>query len=216
MTLTERQRAALDDYGWLVLPDVLDARALAEWQETFERAAAMAAREGGTRHVSLSVVRGSLVARKDYQRPTFDDQRAELVVDAVRYIIGRDFGLQSCGGRDPLPGFGQQGLHADWRPRAAWEPNHAATALWLLDDYTPDNGATRLVPGSHRKGAVPKSFADPERHHPGEKLVVARAGSVLVFNGHLWHSGTRNRSRASRRVLQCQYAASEYLNVRTE
>ena len=84
-----------------------------------------------------------------------------------------------------------------------------ATALWLLDDFTADNGATRVVPGSHRKGAVPKSFADPERHHPDETIVIACAGSVLVINGHLWHSGTRNRARGPRRVVQCVFVASE-------
>ncbi len=191
----------LDDEGWLVLPDVLDASAVAAMREAFERAATTqkeaGAREGGTRHITL-------------EDASFGMARTEpRVLEAVRHVIDRDFGLMNWGGRDPLPGFGQQGLHADWHARAAWEPYSAATALWLLDDFTPDNGATRLVPGSHRKGAVPKAFRDPEQRHPEEKTVVARAGSVLVFNGHLWHSGTRNRTGGPRRVLQCQFVASE-------
>lgn len=199
-TLDTRQRAALDDFGYVVLPDVVDARGLAALRDTFERAAAeqkeAGAREGGTRHVSFAF-----------------DYSDERVAGAIGHVIARPFGLMNQGGRDPLPGFGQQGLHADWRARAAWEPYHAATALWLLDAFTCDNGATRVVPGSHRKGAVPKSFTDPERHHPEEKVVIARAGAVLVFNGHLWHSGTRNRSQASRRVVQCAFAARELLSV---
>jgi ectoine hydroxylase-related dioxygenase (phytanoyl-CoA dioxygenase family) len=199
IVLDPRQRAALDDFGYVVLPDVVDARTLAALRETFERAAVeqqqpAGASESGTRHVELDFDTGNV-----------------LVAHAVGHVIGRPFGLMKLGGRDPLPGFGQQGLHTDWRARAAWEPFHAATALWLLDDYTCDNGATRVVPGSHRKGAVPKSFADPEHHHPGEKVVIARAGSVLVINGHVWHSGTRNRSKASRRVVQCAFAAAEFV-----
>jgi ectoine hydroxylase-related dioxygenase (phytanoyl-CoA dioxygenase family) len=199
-TLDTRQRMALDDFGYVVLPDVLDARMLVALRETFERAAAeqqqgAGARESGTRHVKFDF-----------------DTGAGAVADAIQHVIGRPFGLMNQGGRDPLPGFGQQGLHTDWRPRAAWEPFHAATALWLLDDFKCDNGATRVVPGSHRKGAVPKSFADPEGHHPDEKVVIARAGSVLVINGHVWHSGTRNRSKASRRVVQSAFAAREFLS----
>jgi ectoine hydroxylase-related dioxygenase (phytanoyl-CoA dioxygenase family) len=191
----------LEADGWLVLPDVVDGRAVAAMREAFERAAAVqkeaGAREGGTRHITLD-------------EASFGVARIEpSVLEAVRHVIGRDFGLMNWGGRDPLPGFGQQGLHADWRARERWEPYYAATSLWLLDDFTPDNGATRLVPGSHRKGAVPKAFSDPERRHPDEKTVVARAGSVLVFNGHLWHSGTRNRTGGPRRVLQCQFVADE-------
>jgi ectoine hydroxylase-related dioxygenase (phytanoyl-CoA dioxygenase family) len=160
-------------------------------------------REGGTRHLQVGACE------------TFAAMRAEpRVAAAAQHVIARPFGLMNWGGRDPLPGFGQQGLHADWRPRAAWEPFHVATAIWLLDDFTPDNGATRIVPRSHRRGgAVPKPFAGPECHHPEEKVVVARAGSVLVINGHLWHSGTRNRTTRPRRVVQCMFAAREFLNA---
>ncbi len=61
-----------------------------------------------------------------------------------------------------------------------------------------------------------KAFADPESHHPEETIVIARAGSVLVINGHLWHSGTRNRSRGPRRVVQCVFVASELLDTGAE
>lgn len=193
---------AIETQGWVVLLDVLAPRELAAMREAFECAAAAqkeaGGREGGTRHVTLD------------GEPLFGVVREHpLVLELACHVIGRDFGVMAWGGRDPLPGFGQQGLHADWRPRAVWEPYHVTTALWLLDDFTPDNGATRLVPGSHRKGAIPKAFAEPDRRHPDEKIVIARAGSVLVFNGHLWHSGTRNRSREPRRVIQCQFAATE-------
>lgn len=195
-------QTAIDLHGWVVLFDVLAPRELVPMREAFERAAAAqkeaGGREGGTRHVTLDSEPAFAVVREHPR-----------VLELARHVIGRDFGVMVWGGRDPLPGFGQQGLHTDWRPRAVWEPYHVTTALWLLDDFTPDNGATRLVPGSHRKGAIPKVFAEPGRRHPEEKLVLARAGSVLVFNGHIWHSGTRNRSREPRRVIQCQFAADE-------
>jgi ectoine hydroxylase-related dioxygenase (phytanoyl-CoA dioxygenase family) len=61
------------------------------------------------------------------------------------------------------------------------------------------------VPGSHRVWG----FAASKKHdtpHPDERLVTMPAGSVLVFNGHLWHSGTRNRSTANRDALQLSFS----------
>ena len=49
---------------------------------------------------------------------------------------------------------------------------------------------------------IPKSLAQPDARHPRERVVTGPAGSVLVFNGHLWHSGRRNASRGPRRAAQ--------------
>src|SRR5262249_47409143 len=112
---------------------------------------------------------------------------------------------------DPLPGYGQQGLHADWTARTPGEPFYAVTAIWLLDDFTKVNGATRLVPGTHLIcGQPPKAMSDPASRHPNQVTVIAQAGSLLVFNGHLRHSGTRNNSANSRRVFQCTFAPRGY------
>jgi ectoine hydroxylase-related dioxygenase (phytanoyl-CoA dioxygenase family) len=103
-----------------------------------------------------------------------------------------------------LPGFGQQGLHMDCVDSGPSTPFQVVTAFGLIDDFTPDNGATRLVPGSHRaRRAPPKSFADPASRHPDQVVVTAPAGSVLVFNGHIWHGGTCNRTGGvHRRAVQ--------------
>jgi ectoine hydroxylase-related dioxygenase (phytanoyl-CoA dioxygenase family) len=107
-----------------------------------------------------------------------------------------------------LPGFGQQGLHTDWLTRDPNEPFAVVTALGALDGFTNENGAPRVVPGSHLvPRPIPKAMQAPAAHHPREQLVLARAGSVVVFNGHLAHSGTRNRSRAPRRTLHSQWIA---------
>ena len=84
------------------------------------------------------------------------------------------------------------------------------TAIWLLDDFLPNNGATRLVPASHLLiRPVPKPMAVPSASHPRQTIVVAPAGTVLLFNGHLWHGGTRNETRFPRRVIQCQFVARD-------
>jgi ectoine hydroxylase-related dioxygenase (phytanoyl-CoA dioxygenase family) len=127
-------------------------------------------------------------------------------------VLRRPFLATGLRGRDPLPGFGQQGLHTDGFPPAPSQPSFLVTALWLLDDFTPTNGATRVVPGSHRmRRPLPKQMQQPQSHHPQEKVVLAEAGSVLLFHGHLWHGGTRNEAGCRRRVLQGQYLARDCL-----
>jgi ectoine hydroxylase-related dioxygenase (phytanoyl-CoA dioxygenase family) len=74
--------------------------------------------------------------------------------------------------------------------------------------YTPDNGALRLVPGSRRRGRLPRQgLADPLADHPGEVLVTGRAGTVVVRNAHAWHAGTAHRAgrpRASLHAFSCR------------
>ena len=72
------------------------------------------------------------------------------------------------------------------------------------------------LPGFERAGLrrrddgwILERFADPASRHPDERIIAAKAGSVLVFNGHLWHSGTTNKSSRSRRVVQCLFVGRD-------
>ncbi len=202
MSLTHAEKESLDHHGYLILADVIDSEWLDRLRASLERAlngGESGGKESGTRHIDLT---------KDV---SFENVRAHpRVLAAVDHVLKRPFRVLQLSGRDPLPGYGQQGLHNDWLPRRPSEPFSVVTALWLLDEFISNNGSTRLVPGSHLvPRPLPKSMQAPENHHPNEMVVVAKAGSVLVFNGHLWHSGTRNRSARPRRVLQCQFVARE-------
>jgi ectoine hydroxylase-related dioxygenase (phytanoyl-CoA dioxygenase family) len=65
--------------------------------------------------------------------------------------------------------------------------------VWMLDAFTPHNGATRVVPGSHRSQQIPQQvLADPEAPHPEELLALGDAGTIAVVNAHTWHGGTAN------------------------
>ena len=204
--LTPTERDALDRVGYVVLPGVMAPDWLAALRAAFEKAMTPARpsagkKETGTRHTD------GLVG----QDPAFDGIFTQpSVLAAVHHVLGCPFRVAQSHGRDPLPGYGQQGLHADWMARAASEPFRIVTTIWLLDDFEADNGATRVVPGTHRLlRPPPKALAAPANRHPDQTVVVAPAGSVLVFNGHLWHSGTRNESNRSRRVVQCSFVARE-------
>ena len=83
--------------------------------------------------------------------------------------------------------------------------------MWMLDDFTIANGATRCVPGSHHKpGRITDYMDDRLADHPEQVQLTGRAGSVAVFNGNLWHSSYRNDSNAPRRTLHCAFIAREH------
>jgi ectoine hydroxylase-related dioxygenase (phytanoyl-CoA dioxygenase family) len=196
-TLTNREKELLDRYGYLVLPNVIDDDWLDVLRTAFETAIAQGGRHGA--HVNLA-----------WSEEVFDGIYTQpKVLTAIYHLLGRAFRAFPPVGRDPVPGQGLQALHPDWG-RAASEPCQAVTVLWLIDEFTATNGATRVVPGSHLiPKPVPKAMLQPEKKHPDQKVILAEAGSALVFSSHLLHSGTRNESDGHRRILQCQFRGRE-------
>jgi ectoine hydroxylase-related dioxygenase (phytanoyl-CoA dioxygenase family) len=101
-----------------------------------------------------------------------------------------------------LPGETAQTLHTDDgfyripRPR----PAVSISAIWAIDEFTAENGATQVIPGSHRWGTEVPSETDADIVD-----VVMPAGSVVVFLGTLWHRGGANRSDRSRLAISPQY-----------
>ncbi len=141
---------------------------------------------------------------------------------AIWHVLRRRFLVGLPKGREPRAGYGQRGFHSDWYAPET-DRSQVATMILLLDDFEPGNGATRVVPGSHRTilGASAGSggarrVSDPAFVHPRQQVIVAPAGAALVFNGHLWHSATRNASGARRRTLQLSAWGFEHIRIRTE
>jgi ectoine hydroxylase-related dioxygenase (phytanoyl-CoA dioxygenase family) len=123
----------------------------------------------------------------------------------MAHVLG-EFKLSSLNSRAALPGQGHQDLHTDWGGSVPVGVYQVCNSIWLLDDFTVSNGATRVVPGSHRSGSVPRrAMPDPAAAHPDEVLITGMAGSVVVFNSHLWHGGTVNRSARPRRALHSYF-----------
>jgi ectoine hydroxylase-related dioxygenase (phytanoyl-CoA dioxygenase family) len=100
------------------------------------------------------------------------------------------------------PGESEQPWHTDDlfypvpRPRARL----ALSVIWALEDFTADNGATQVIPGSH-------SWAHEHPDDAPQRPVAAvmPAGSALVFDAALWHRGGANRSTGTRLCISPQY-----------
>lgn len=125
--------------------------------------------------------------------------RLPELVSAVGALIGETFFLAQVEGREPLTGGGHQGLHRDL---SSQRPGDTALAIVFLDDYGPANGATRLVPGSHRHGTL----ADYDDATQAVQL-SGQAGDILVFDADLVHAGSLNASGARRRSLLLTFFA---------
>jgi hypothetical protein len=118
------------------------------------------------------------------------------VMSLVAVLLEGQVRLRDLHGRAPPLGHGRQGLHVDW-----------TNTFWILDDMAPENGALRLVPGSHRTGHPPRgTWAQPHGSHPHEIAVRAHAGDVIVADARLWHGGSLNQSGRRRRLIIAQFS----------
>jgi ectoine hydroxylase-related dioxygenase (phytanoyl-CoA dioxygenase family) len=102
------------------------------------------------------------------------------------------------------PGEPDQVLHHDDSVYPLPRPHEqvVVTTMWPLDDFTKANGATRLVPGSHR-------WTD-RRPDDDVDVTIAEmpAGSVMFYLGTLWHGGGANRTDRPRLGVILEYVAS--------
>jgi ectoine hydroxylase-related dioxygenase (phytanoyl-CoA dioxygenase family) len=103
------------------------------------------------------------------------------------------------------PGEQAQPIHADDQLLPLPKPHVplVCNTMWALTDFTEENGATRVIPGSHLRDRSPV-FGKPYDSVPAEMP----RGSVLVWHGSLWHGGGANRTDEPRLGVVVHYAAS--------
>jgi ectoine hydroxylase-related dioxygenase (phytanoyl-CoA dioxygenase family) len=125
------------------------------------------------------------------------------VVDAFlpkHYLLSALLAINIHPGETPQPwhiddAAGAFGHPAFARPRAPL----GISTIWAFDDFTADNGATELIPGSHRW---------TDQQHPVDSAAIKAimpAGAVLIFAGNLIHRGGANRSAGARLAITPQY-----------
>lgn len=122
--------------------------------------------------------------------------RLPQMLAVVGELIGERFFLSQVEGREPLKGGGYQQLHRDL---SAQRPGDIVNALAFFDDYGPENGATRIVPGSHRGSEF--DFSDESQ----SEQLSGSAGDILVFDVDLVHAGSLNLVGSRRRSVLISY-----------
>lgn len=201
--LTESESRSLAEDGYLVLPGLMPPELLAALRrrvdELFEQEGALSGaefkQEPGARRLANLVNKGRI-----FEQVILTPR----VLAAVESVLGPRFKLSSLNARSTNPrSDADQPLHADSGAIADELGYSVCNSIWLLDDFTPENGATRMVPGSHRWNRLPApDFYAP---HPAQQLVLGRAGDVVVMNAHMWHGGTANHTPLPRRAMHVYY-----------
>jgi ectoine hydroxylase-related dioxygenase (phytanoyl-CoA dioxygenase family) len=206
VSMTTLQREQLADQGYVLLDSVmgldllreLRGRILELYDEEAERAGHEFRTEARARRLANLVDKGD-VFRRAIMVPD--------VLQAVQHVLGPAIKLSSLNARsaDPNSDLGQP-LHVDMGAVADDKGYWVCNTVWMLDDFTRDNGPTRMIPGSHKWGTRPEDvLADPMAPHPDEVLLTGKAGTIAVMNAHLWHGGTANRTTAPRLAMHAFY-----------
>jgi ectoine hydroxylase-related dioxygenase (phytanoyl-CoA dioxygenase family) len=203
--LTAEERSRLECDGYLALPGLIPAHLLEQMRSRVDALVATEGQEAGKEvHQETGTNRLSDLVNKV---PMFDVCFTHpRLLAGIAHVLRGDLKLSSLNFRAALPGHGLQQLHADWSGAVRPGEYFVCNSIWLLDDFTPDNGATRVVPGSQRSGRVPRDeMVEPAQPHPREVLVTGPAGTVVIFNSHTWHGGTLNRTDRPRRALHSYF-----------
>jgi len=200
---TEHHLRHIAERGYTVIPDVFDAARAAQLVHELERLEVdLGITPASNSFEGRSTVRiYNLLARGKL----FEAIPVEpAVLPVVEGVLDEGCLISSLSSIAIGPGESPQPLHADDQVMPLGRP-HVATVcntMWALTDFTEENGATRLVPGSHRWDHAP----DYGREYDSVAAEMP-SGSVLVWHGSLWHGGGANRTDSRRYGVAMNYCA---------
>ena len=225
LDVTARDLAAIDEHGFVVIPGLLSPPVLDTMRAVLRPhlAADLLGRNDFEGHRTQRIY--ALVGLHRIFQDLVEHPRILAICDA---LLEQNYLLTASQAINILMGETPQAFHTDdlfyriARPRRAV----SVSTIWAVDPFTAENGATQIVPGSHRWsdaaiGSLLQAI-DFETVDPGARVprpapplpdalrgqvrdVTMEAGSVIVFLGTLVHRGGENRSRAARLALSNQY-----------
>lgn len=186
----------LEEHGFTVVPDVLTEDELKFLREALDEIYATYDPErDGLRRVEGYHFASNLVNKGPFFESIF---LRYPIYDLVCSLLGDDCILSSLNSLEPLKGQGNQILHRDLPPGPA-AGTIVVNSLWAIDDMNQANGATRLMPGSHRHPDPPPA------DEAGVLYAEIPAGSVIVTNAHILHGASANPSGGRRRVMHVYF-----------
>ena len=210
---------AFDTQGFCVIPELLDASQLQR-----QREALVPWVDQGP--MGRNVFEGTRTHRI-YAMLAKDPVFAELVAHPVslawaEHYLGQSCLLSACLAIHLQPGESAQPWHTDDGHTSLTPPHDllGVSTFWALDDTTLENGATEVLPGSHRWSetefpgvlrdqdfATEADVAGDPGAQPDAVKVTMPAGSLMIARGDLWHRGGANRSDTARCLVTPQYCA---------
>lgn len=218
---------ALEETVLCTIASRLHDQSRAEWERNidYENPAHV---DPGNQWVNMLLNKGNI-----FQSLVLDKKTNEL----VSHLLGPDYLLSACDAQVKHPNANAMPLHSDqwWMPQpivpgheycraGSIQRNHGtqtevrtangtinppvvAVVMWMISDFTQENGATQVVPGSHLVGHQP----DPSVPHKiGTVSAIGVPGTALVFDGRTWHGAGANRTQNTRYAITCGYCAPQF------
>ncbi len=204
----------LDQQGYCVVPDVLDQSEIAAIKGRLMEQASGECARGVSFHDGGPTCPNQRVWMLMNKGRIFRDLMLHPIVGAMMgHLLGPDFLLSSFTANIAHPGGEPMDLHTDQGYLGFWTPvPTVANIIWMLDDFTAENGGTRLVPASHiNQNATPQApgvvSENPTDTPTFADTIAAEggAGSIICFDGRLWHGTGANRSNQPRHALLGYY-----------
>jgi Phytanoyl-CoA dioxygenase (PhyH) len=195
-------KAALDQDGALIIDDAMPGGQLDRLKAEI-MPYVLATPTGMDDFTGRNTTRtGALAARSAVCRDLIMDVRVRATCDAFLLPFADRYQLHVTQLIRIMDGQGKQPLHRDRLAWGGWlradiEPQ--LNTIWAVTDFIEANGATQVVPGSHRW--------EDTRQPIAEEIGYAemKAGSVLVYTGSVIHAGGANVSGADRMGLNITY-----------
>lgn len=201
----------LGEHGYCVVPDALPTGLLTEARTALYRAADSDTARGWRQDYGYG--KDDHVNQRIWNLPSRDPVFCDLAehpvaLQFVRALLGWPALLSSMSANITGKGGASMILHADqgYMP-TPWDRPLGVNIAWCIDDFTAENGATCIVPGSHTWNS-PKGGAEL-----ADQLVPveAPAGSMIVMEGRLLHTNGANTNGQRRAGIFAWYTLPIYL-----
>lgn len=190
--------AEVDEQGFVILRDLISQEVM---DRIREESAPHLAHEGRTEFEGYKTRRIYSVIEKTLScNPIVEHPLVMALLDRLlmpNYLLSQLQVISVGPGEIRQPLHHDDGFYPFPRPRKPF----GAALIWAIDDFTADNGATLVYPGSHKWGDVSPGDIDESKLVPA----VMPAGSAVFFLGTLWHGAGANNSDKPRLAATTQY-----------
>jgi ectoine hydroxylase-related dioxygenase (phytanoyl-CoA dioxygenase family) len=204
--MTEEEKADLEEHGYVVLPGVFSSD---QADEMRERVVELAREDRETLKEKASVYldgKSQRVWNLVNKGVSFEETvQVERVLEFHKHMLDWGFILSSYSANIIGPESPPSALHIDYpmgdMPVPLPEWTFCSNSVYLLTDFTIENGGTAVIPGSHRRDYGPSY----KERYPGIQQVEAKKGDVIIVNGRIWHGSGENTTDEARVALLCFY-----------
>jgi ectoine hydroxylase-related dioxygenase (phytanoyl-CoA dioxygenase family) len=209
MNIAEITKEIIQGKGYVVLPDLVSRKAATEARDLILQLAEQ------ERPKNKLIVRDKterlygLIYKGDIFASLAQDP---LILSVIEAIIGEDVVLGGFSAHILHPGAKNMGIHVDypyWAMSAPFPkyPILEIQVIWMMEDFTANNGAPLFAPGSQNLATQPKT----RKFNQTAEKITGTAGTAIISHGLCWHNTSDNKSDRSRVSLLGNYTP-EYVH----